>query len=169
MLNSFQVSKWHLSRQHLSMGHLSISGLYQLFLTWLWSNLKSRFLGPSLTDASCHRDICQGNICPSHICPFIPNFFFVTTILFFKKIEQQVFQPEMFFNQKFFWIRIFYAKKKIAGPRIFLDHNLTSPRLDPFLDVFRLIFYHKHFFFPQSFQALHFIVNTPTQPQLNLT
>ena len=58
MFNRFQVSKWHLSRQHLSMWHLSISGLYQLFLTWLWSNFKSRFLGASLTDASCRSDIC---------------------------------------------------------------------------------------------------------------
>ena len=44
-----------------------------------------------------------------------------------------VFQPKIFLNKKFF------TPKKIAGPRIFWDHNLTSPRSDPFLKVFRLI------------------------------
>ena len=39
----------------------------------------------------------------------------------------------MFFNQKFFGIRNFFVPKKLAGPRFFFYHNLTSPRSDPFL------------------------------------
>ena len=39
-------------------------------LTWLWQNIKSRFLGTSLTDANCHGDLGPGNICPGNICPY---------------------------------------------------------------------------------------------------
>ena len=35
-----------------------------------WPNFKGRFLGPSLTDAICHWDICPGNICTGDICPY---------------------------------------------------------------------------------------------------
>ena len=41
---------------------------FQLLLTRFWPNLKSRYLGTSRTDFSCHGDICSGNTCPGYIC-----------------------------------------------------------------------------------------------------
>ena len=39
-------------------------------LTLFWQNFQGRFLRPSLTDASCHSDICRDKICPCDICPY---------------------------------------------------------------------------------------------------
>ena len=56
----------------------------QLLLTRFWPNFKSRYLGTSWRDFSCHGDICPGNVSPGDICPyqhylssmtqFLPNF-----------------------------------------------------------------------------------------------
>ena len=48
----------------------SMSVISQLLLNRFGPNFKCRFLGPSLTDANCHSDICPGNICPGDICPY---------------------------------------------------------------------------------------------------
>ena len=60
---------------------MSISGISHLLLIRFWPNFKGRFLGPSLTDVSCHSYICPGNTCPGDICPYheylscyLPNF-----------------------------------------------------------------------------------------------
>ena len=72
VLHKYKLSG-HLSRQYFSLQHLSISGISRLlptWLTWFWPNFKIWFLGPFLTDANCHDDICPGNICPGDICPY---------------------------------------------------------------------------------------------------
>ena len=47
-----------------------MSAISQLLLTRFWPNFKSRILGPSWTDSSCHGDICPGNNCPGNICQY---------------------------------------------------------------------------------------------------
>ena len=44
--------------------------LLLLLLTQFWPNFKSRYLGTSTTDFSCHSDICPGNISPGDVCPY---------------------------------------------------------------------------------------------------
>ena len=67
----------HISHGGSIVDHISHGGstqkfywAFQLLLTWFWPNLKGRFLGPSLTNANCHGDICLGNICPGDIIPY---------------------------------------------------------------------------------------------------
>ena len=38
-------------------------------MAWFGPNFNGRFLGPYLTDANSHSDICPGNICPGDIYP----------------------------------------------------------------------------------------------------
>ena len=47
-----------------------MSAISQLLLNRFWPNFKTRFLGPSWTDSSCHGDICPANNCPGNICPY---------------------------------------------------------------------------------------------------
>ena len=42
----------------------------QLLVAPFGPKLKGRFIGPFLTDANCHDDICSGNICPCNNCPY---------------------------------------------------------------------------------------------------
>ena len=91
-------------------------------------NFKCRFLGPPLTDANCHRDICPGNICPyQEYLSFQwhwPNFdqtFCTQTFLDLNfygpkyNLDHSFFHPKFFWNQKLFWPEIF--------DQILLDQN----------------------------------------------
>ena len=51
---------------------MSISAISELLLTQFGPKCKRRFLGQSLIDAKCQRDICQDNICPGDICQYQP-------------------------------------------------------------------------------------------------
>ena len=93
--------------------NFSISGISQLLLPWFWQNFKSRFLGPSLTDANCHGDLCTGKICPGDIYPnqeylgcSLPNF-------------DQTFWPLIF------WTTIFWTRQ-ISWPKCFRSTTLTT-------------------------------------------
>ena len=147
------MSQWHLSTQHLSLWHLSISGISQLLLTWFWPNFKSRFLGQSLTDDSCHGDICPGNNCPGNICPYReylssywPNF-------------DQTFWTHMFWSlisfyniilwNLFFWTKILFDPNffyhNFYGTYFFLDNNSVWPKAFGPQDFLDQIFWTKTF------------------------
>ena len=53
----------------------STSSIFQLLLTRFWPNFKGSFLGPFLTDANCHDNICPGNIWTRMPWPGSPIFF----------------------------------------------------------------------------------------------
>ena len=128
ILNRFWLSQWHLSSQHLSTSVIS-----QLLLTRFCPWFKGRFMGPSLTDANYHSNICPGNICPGNICPHQeyfsycwPNFdqTIVRCLNFFgPKFFTLIFLPLLFFNPKLFWTQIFqdpnFLEPKIVATKIF--------------------------------------------------
>ena len=92
---------------------------YQEYLGCYWPNFKGRFLGPSLTDANCHRDIYQVNLClriffaykqylscywpyfldPIYLGPNLHLKFFFWTKFIFTKI---IFRPKIVLDQTFF-------------------------------------------------------------------
>ena len=127
------MSHWHLSMQYLSWQHLSILGISHLLLIRFWPIFKGRFLGPSLTDANYHSNICPGNICPGNICPHQeyfsycwPNFdqTIVRCLNFFgPKFFTLIFLPLLFLNPKLFWTQIFqdpnFLEPKIVATKIF--------------------------------------------------
>ena len=79
----------------------SISAISQLLLGWFWPKFKRRFLGPSLTDANCHGDICPCSICPGNICPgdICPYQIYIS--LYWPDFPQtQPFQPRSFDKPK---------------------------------------------------------------------
>ena len=94
---------------------------------------KDRFLGPSLTDANCHGDICQTNICLGHICPyqeyvaqFWPNIW-DPIILQALTFLIEIFLPKFCLTQIFWDLKIFSTKyfvsPKFFNPRLCLDIN----------------------------------------------
>ena len=144
-----------MSRQHLSWQHLSILGISQLLLTRFWPNFEGGFLGPSLTDANCHGDICQSNICPGDICPYQdylschwPNFdqafgiqLLEASIFFdrnpFTKIllDPNFWDPKIFLDQKF-------CEHKIFGPKFLFGHKFFWNKFFLGINFLR----HKRFF-----------------------
>ena len=149
----------------MSWRHLSISGISQLILTRFWPNFKCRFLGPSLTDANSHNDICQGNICPGNIFPYHEYLSYnwpwpyflnqncfgiqknILTQNFFEPkfiCDPKLFWTQNFWDPKFFWTANcfqpnFFWRKILFGLKNFLIQNYFIPRiLDSkyFLDFF---------------------------------
>ena len=118
-------------RHHLTWRLMSISGISLLLLTPFWRNFKGRFLGPSLTDANSHGDICPGNICPGDICPYQEylscycfgsnkflnqNFFWPLNfwdLTFFGSTLDKIFRTNIFSETKFFRPNKFLTKKKL--------------------------------------------------------
>ena len=120
-LNRYQLSRWHLSRQYISWQHLSISGISQPLLTGFFPNCIGKFLGPYLTDANCHGDICPANICPDNICPYNECF--------------SCYWPDF---DKTFWTQHFCGAKILwtqncFGPNFFFDLKFPEPKLTYFL------------------------------------
>ena len=142
----------------MSQRHLSISGISQLLLTQFLPNFKGRLLGPFLTDANCHGDICPGNICPGDICPyqeylscycfgpnklfwplnlwdlkfFLTNTFFGQNFLDQKIFENNFFLTQYILDQKFVGNKIFptqyFLDQKLLQPKIFRTKNLSTQR-----------------------------------------
>ena len=94
-------------------------------------NFKGRFLGPSLTDANCHSDICPGNICPGNICPYQeylscywPNFDQTFWTRFFAGFEflwtQNFVDSKFLWTQKIFDLKL-YQPKKILDQKLFFS------------------------------------------------
>ena len=104
--------------EHLSLQHLSISAIsqHQNLLIWFRTDFKSRFLGPFLTDVSCHGGICPGNIWPyqEYLSSYGPNFL--------KPLGSKFSLNRKFFHPNFSWPTIFSLNpfvwtQKFCGPK----------------------------------------------------
>ena len=127
ILNKFQMSQWHLSRQQLSMQHLSISGICQLLMTQFIPNFKSKFLGPSLTDANPQGDTCSGNICQyqQYLSYYWPDLDkkFCTQFLGGLLLDKTSFDPNSFLGQQFVYLHFL---SRIFLPKIFCIQNFLD-------------------------------------------
>ena len=153
------------------LAHLSILGIYQLLLTQFWPNFKGGFLGPSLTDANCHSDICKRNICPGNICPYQndlscywPNFDQVLRAQYFTSLVfLEILLP------KFCLVNILcdlgnFLDLKFLRPKHFLDSNffdlkylLTQNFVEPVFFRIKEFWVHKYFVTNKIFLGLTFL------------
>ena len=143
----------------MSRQYLSISGISKVLVTQFWPNFKGSFLGPYLTDANCHGDICLGNKYVLATYIHIRIISAVTDPIFTKLLRPNFFQQ----NLSCYWpaINQTFGTQFLGGLIIVVQH-FTTTSFDPNIFGTKNSLYPKFlqiFFWPNTF-GLNYLTKT---------